>query len=80
MLVKEFKMWLADFLFVTTLIIGGMYITNLSYLKDGFFCFTEHLDSSTEMLNRILIGLDTAAVISKMNNQDLLNLIDSKAE
>ena len=57
-----------------------MHIINLNYLKDRLFCFTKLLDNGIKELNRILVGLNTIAVILKTNNSDLLDLIDLEAK
>ncbi len=80
MLGEEFKTWPADPLPDATLITVGMHVTNLSYLEDGPPCFTQLPDGGMEESNRILVGVDTAAVIPETNNQDLPDLIDSEAE
>ncbi len=59
-----------------TLITVGMDVTNLGYLRDGPPHFTKLPDSGTKESNRMLIGLNTAAVIPETNDQDLPNLID----
>ena len=73
-------MWLANSLFDVTFIIIGMHVTNLGYLKDGSLCFTEFSDGGMDKSNKILVRLDIAAVILEINNQNLLNLINLKAE
>ncbi len=80
MLREEFETWPVDPLPDTTLIIVGMHVTKLGYLEDGPPCFTELPDGGTEESNRMLVGLDTAAVIPETNDQDLPNLIDLEAE
>ncbi len=80
MLGEEFEMWPADPLPDTTLITVGMHITNLGYLEDGPPRFTELPDGGTEESNRMLVGLDIAAVIPKTDDQDLPDLIDSEAK
>ena len=76
MLKEEFETWLADPLSNATLIIVGIYAINLSYPKDGPFCFIELPNSNIEESDKILIGLDTVIVIPKTDNQDLLDLIN----
>ncbi len=80
MLGEEFETWPADPLPDTTLITVGMHITNLGYLEDGPPCFTELPDGGTEELNRMLVGLDTAAIIPETDDQDLSDLIVSEVE
>lgn len=75
---NEFKTLLVDLFSNTTLAIVNMHITNLGYLEDKLFCFTKLLDSGIEELNKMLLGLDTAAVIPITDNQDLQNLINLK--
>ena len=69
-------MWSTNLFSNTTLVTIGIYITNLSYLKDKLFCFIKLSNIGIEKSNRILIGVNIAIIISKTNNQDLLNLID----
>ncbi len=57
-----------------------MHISNLSYLEDGPSRFTELPDGGTEESNRILVGLDTAAVIPETDDKNLPDLIDLEAE
>lgn len=57
-----------------------MQVTNLGYLEDKTPCFPELLDSSTKKLNRMLVRLDIAVIILKINDQDPPNLIDLEAE
>ena len=80
MLKEEFKTWLADPLPDAILIIISMHVTNLGYFEDGPLCFTELSDGGTKESNRLLLGLNTALVISEINNQYLLDLIDSKVK
>ncbi len=80
MLGEEFETWPADPFPDATLITVGMHITHLSYLEDRPPRFTELPDSGTEESNRMLVGLDTAGVISETDDQDLPDLIDSEAE
>ena len=80
MLGEEFKTWPADLLSNATLVILNMHVTNLDYLEDGPLCFMELLDGNTEKSNKMLVGLNTAAVIPKSNNQDPPNLIDLEVE
>lgn len=68
MLKKKFEMWPANLFPNATLIKIGIYITNLDYLENRPLCFTELLDNSMEELNKILVGLNIAAIISKTNN------------
>ncbi len=65
MLGEEFETWPADLLPDTTLVTVGMHVTNLGYLEDRPPYFTELPEGGTEESNRMLIGLDTAAVIPK---------------
>ncbi len=57
-----------------------MYVTNLGYLKNGPLCFIKLPNGGMEESNRILVGLDIAAIIPKTNDQDILDLIDLEAE
>lgn len=77
---EAFKMWSVDSLPNRTLITVSMHITNLDHLKDKTPRSTELPDSGMEKSNRILIGLDTVAIIPETDNQHLPNLIDSEAE
>ncbi len=53
-----------------------MHVTNLGYLEDKPPHFTELLNDNTEELNKMLVGLDTAAVIPETDDEDLPDLID----
>lgn len=68
MLGEEFETWPANIFSDPTLITVVMHITNLGYLKDRLLHFTEFLDDGTEKLNRILVGLNIAAVILETDN------------
>ena len=68
MLREEFETWLVDFFSNAILIIISMHVTNLSYLDDKPPCFTELPDGGTEELKRMLIGLNTATVILKIDD------------
>ena len=57
-----------------------MHVTNLDYLGDGPLYFTKLPDGGMDKSNRILIGLDIAAVILETDDQDLLDLIDLETE
>ncbi len=57
-----------------------MYIINLSYLKDGLLYFTEFSEGNINELNKMLVGLDIATVISETDNQNLIDLIDLEVE
>ena len=57
-----------------------MYITNLGYFEDRSPHFTELLDGNMEELNKILVELDTIAIIPEIDNQDLLDLINLEAK
>ena len=73
-------MWPADPLSNATLIIIGMYVINLGYLKDRPPYFTELLDGGTKESNWILVRLNTAVVIPKTDDQDLSDLINLEAK
>lgn len=77
---EEIETWPVNPLPDTTLVIIGIYITNLSYLKDGPSHFMEFPDSSMEESNWMLVVLDIAAIIPETDNQDLPDLIDLKVE
>ena len=68
MLGEEFEMWLIDLLFDVTLITIGIYVINLGYLKNRYPYFIEFLNSSIEESNKMLVRLDTIAVILEINN------------
>ena len=68
---EEFELWPTDPFSNMTFVTVCIHITNLSYLEDRSPHFSELLNSGIEELNRILVGLDTAAIISGTNNQDL---------
>lgn len=70
---KEFEIWTADLFPDVTLIIVGIYVTNLSYLKDRPLWFIKLLDGGTKESNKMLVGLNIVVVIPKIDNQDLLN-------
>lgn len=76
MLKKDFETCSADPLYNVTLITVGIHITNLSYLKDKSFCFIKFLNGNIKKSNKILVELNTSTIILKINDQDLLNLID----
>ena len=80
MLKEEFKTWPVNSLPNITLIIIGMHVTNLDYLENKPFCFTELLNGGIEKLNRMLVRLDTATVIPETDNKYLLDLIDLEVE
>ena len=63
MLGEEFDMWSADSFPNVTFIMVCMHVTSLGYLENGPLCFTELLDGGIKESNRMLIGLDTAAII-----------------
>lgn len=73
---KEFKTWSADPLSNAILITIGMHVANLGYLEDGSPYFIELPDSNMKKSNRMLVGLDTAAIIPETDDQDLSDLID----
>ena len=68
MLKEEFKMWPVDLLPDAILITVGIYIINLGYLEDKFPCFIEFSDGNIDKLNRMLVGLDTTAIIPETDN------------
>lgn len=72
--------WSADFFLDATLVTVGIDITNLGYLKDRSSRSMKLPDSGIEKLNKILVELDTAAVILEINDQDPTDLIDSEAK
>ena len=80
MLGEKFEIWPADPLFNATLIIIGTNVTYLGYLKDRSPCFTKLTDNDMKESKRILIGLDTIAIILQPDNEDLPDLIDLKAK
>lgn len=80
MLGEEFKTWSADPFLNATYVTMSMHITNLGCLENGSSCFTELLDGVMEKLNRMLVGLNIAVVISETNNQDLPDPIDLEVE
>ena len=80
MLKEEFEIWSADPLSDATLITVGMHVINLGYLENRPPHFRELSDSGMEESNRMLIELKTAAIIPETDDQDLPDLIDSKAE
>ncbi len=61
MLGEKFEKWPADLFPNTTLVTIGNYVTNLGYLEDRSSYFIEKS-------KKILVGLDTAAVIPKTND------------
>ncbi len=68
MLGKEFETWPADPLPDTTLNTVGMHVTNIGYLKDGPPRFTELPDGGIEESNKMLVGLNTAAIIPETDD------------
>ena len=68
MLKEEFETWSIDHLPNTTLIIFGIHITNVGYLEDRCPYFIELSDGNIEESNKILIELDTTAIILKTND------------
>lgn len=77
---EKFKIWQVDPFFDTIFITLSLYVLNLSYLEDKSFCFTKFIDSGIKELTKILIRLDTAAIILKTDDQDLSNLIHLEVE
>ncbi len=71
MIGEEFLIWSTDLLPDTTLIIVSIHVTNLGYLKDNSFHFTELFNGGTKELNKILVGLSTAAIIPETDDQIL---------
>lgn len=67
MLKKEFKMWPTDPISDATLLVLGMYISNLDYLENGAFYVTKLPDSGTEELD-LGLGLAYVVAISDNNN------------
>ena len=57
-----------------------MHVINLGYLENGLFCFIELSNGNTNKSNKMLIGLNIATIISKTNNQDLIDLIVLKTK
>lgn len=80
MLRKEFEMWPVDPISNTTLFLIDIHVINLGYLEDRSSYFTKLLDDSMRELNKLLVRLNTAVIISDNNNQHLMILIDSEAE
>lgn len=76
MLGEKFEMWPANPLSNAILITVSMHVINLGYLEDGPPCFTEFSNGSTKESNKMLVGLDTTAVIPETDNQDPPDLID----
>lgn len=68
--------WLRDPLSNIILVIVGMYVTNLCFLKNKSLCFMELKDGDIKESNKIRVGLNRAAIIPKTDNQNLPNLID----
>lgn len=73
-------MWLADFIPNTTIFTVGIHVTNLNYLKNGFFYFMELSDGNIEESNKIFVRLDKIAAISDNNDKHFTNLLDLKAK
>lgn len=69
-------MWSTDPLSNATFIMVDIHVINLGYLKKGSLRFTKLSNSGTEESNKMLVGLDIAAVISETDDQDLSDLID----
>lgn len=68
MLGEEFKTWPADSIPITKLLTIGIHVTNFGNLEDGLPYFTELPDSGIKESDRMLIRLNTAAVI--LDNND----------
>ena len=64
---EGFNTWSIDPFPNTTFITVSMHVISLRYLEDGSLYFTELPDSGTEELNRMLVGLDTTAVIPNID-------------
>lgn len=75
---KEFKTLSIDLFSNITLAIVNIHITNLDYLEDKLLCFIKLLNSGIEELNRMLLGLNTSAVIPITDNYELPNRINLK--
>lgn len=58
------------------LIIVSIHITNPGYLEDRPPYCMKLPEDDTEESNRVLVGLDIAAIIPKTDDQDLMDLID----
>lgn len=80
MLRKEFETWPIDPLSNIILSTVSMYVTNLGYMKDRPPYFMKLSDSGIKELNKMLVELDTATIISETDNQDLPNLINLKVK
>lgn len=80
MLGKESEMWPADPLPNVTLITVRIQITHMGYLEEASSLFTEHSDGGIEKSNKLLIELNTTAIIPEINNQNLMDLIDLKVK
>lgn len=80
MLGRKFETWPATSFSNTIFVIFGIHVIDLSFLKNGLLYFTELPNNGTKKSNRMLVGLDTAAVIQKTDNQDPLDLMDLKAK
>lgn len=68
MLRKEFVILPIDSLFNATIITVDIHVINLDYPEERHFCLTELSDGSKEKLNRILVGLNTTAVIPESDD------------
>lgn len=80
MLREKFETWPADFFPNAILVLVGIYVINLSYLEDRSLYITELPNDNIEESQRMLVGLDVAAIIPKTDNQNLPDLIDSIAK
>lgn len=68
MLGEKFETWPANPLSNAILVIVGMHVTNMDYLKDKSPHFTELSNGSMKELNRLLVRLDIAVLISQTDN------------
>lgn len=67
MLGEEFNTWSANPFSDMIFVIVSIYVINLGYLEDRCSRFMELSDGSTKESNKMLVGLDTVAVISNTN-------------
>lgn len=80
MLRKEFETWLADHIPNKSLLILGIHVSKLRYLKNRPIYFTNLLDGDMRELNKTLGGLENAATIPNNNNEHAPDLFNSKAK
>lgn len=80
MLGNKFKSWPVNSFFNVIFIIIDMHITYLSNVEAKLPHSTKLSDDNTKKFQKMLVRLDTAAIILEICNQNLLNLINFLAK